>query len=100
MKRSCLICLILPLLFAQTQLRIDSQVSPLPTVIVAQYATCIGLPSCAGIQYAQFKMSDGTTRGPFWLVPTTPGFALDVNWTSIPVTTPAGTAANCSQVKP
>lgn len=89
------------LLHAQTQVSISTQVSPLPSVIVVQYASCTGLPNCSGMQYAQFRMSDGTTRGPFWLIPTDPSFALDVNWTPIPVTAPGTTTAvTCAQVKP
>lgn len=84
----------------QTQVSISNQVSPLPSVIVVQYASCTGLSNCSGMQYAQFKMSDGTTRGPFWLIPTDPSFALDVNWTPIPVTAPGTSGITCAQVKP
>jgi len=84
----------------QTRINFNAQVSPLPSIVVVQYASCTGLPSCAGMQYAQFKMSDGTTRGPFWLIPTDPSFSLNTNWTSIPVTIPGTTAIVCAQVKP
>ncbi len=84
---------------AQTRVSLNSQVSPLPSVVMLQYATCTGLPACSGLQYAQFRMSDGTTRT-FWLVPTPPSFAVDTKWTSIPVTVPSSTSLTCSQVKP
>jgi hypothetical protein len=83
---------------AQTRLNFNAQVSPLPSVVVVQYARC-AIPSCSGLEYALFKMSDGSTRGPFILVPE-PGFTPDVNWTSIPVTIPSGTAVSCAQAKP
>ena len=98
--RPWIVCLILLPLFAQTQVSISNQVSPLPSIVVVQYATCTGIPGCAGMEYAQFKMSDGTTRGPFWLVPATPGFKLNDSWTSIPVTAPGTTGITCAQVKP
>jgi hypothetical protein len=85
---------------AQTRVRFNSQVSPLPSVVMIQYASCTGLASCSGLQYAQFKMSDGTTRGPFWLIPTDPNFTLNTNWTSIPVTIQGSTALTCAQLKP
>jgi hypothetical protein len=84
----------------QTQVSINTQVSPLPSIIVVQYATCTGQPACKGIEYAQFKMSDGSTRGPFWLIPTDPSFSLNTNWTSIPVSAPGTSGITCAQVKP
>lgn len=85
---------------SQTLVNFFTQVSPVPSIVVAQYATCTGLPNCAGMQYAQFKMSDGTTRGLFWLIPTDPSFSLNTNWTSIPVIAPGTTGISCAQVKP
>lgn len=85
---------------AQTKLSLSKQVSPLPSIVVVQYATCTGLPACKGMEYAQFKMSDGSTRGPFWLIPTDPTFALNNNWTAFSVTVPGTSGITCAQVKP
>lgn len=84
-------------LLAQTQVDLNTQVKPLPAVVVTQFASCTGIPSCAGLQFIQLQQN-GVKQG-FWLVPVTSGFTIDSNWSSIPVTVGGG-GISCSQIKP
>lgn len=86
-------------LLAQTQIDLNNQVKPLPSVVVTQLASCTGTPNCAGLQFIQLQQVNGTTQG-FWLVPVTSGFTINSNWTSIPVTVAGGSGVSCSQTKP
>lgn len=85
-------------LLAQTQIDLNTQVKPLPSVVVTQFASCTGIPSCAGLQYIQLQQN-GTLQS-FWLIPAKAGFTLDSNWSAIPVTLPGGSGVSCTQVKP
>ena len=55
---------------------------------------------CAGFQYAQLKMSDGSVNR-YILTPIDSSFTLDSKWTPLPVIVPNdGTMVPCSQTKP
>ena len=91
--------LILLGLLAQTQIDLNTQVKPIPSVVVLQLASCTGIPSCAGLQFIQLQQN-GVKQG-YWLIPAPPGsFSINSNWTTIPVTVGSGGGLSCSQVKP
>lgn len=83
------------------QTRVDSglQVSPRPSIVFAEFKCTTGNPDCI-VGFVRIKFSDGR-ESKLFTVPTDPAFVPGPNWTSIPVTLPAGpTAIPCSQTKP
>jgi hypothetical protein len=95
-------------ILAQTRLDFNTQVSPRPAMIIAEFAYCTASGpgrDCTGLTFVKLKYSNGAFQR-FILTPTSdPEFVPDASWTRVPLTlSPAGasvvTAVPCAQTKP
>lgn len=91
------------ILHGQTQLSLNSQVSPAPSIIIQSWATCVA--PCSGMMLANISVNGVT--GQYMVIPgsfssngTGWGQYNAAQWQSIPVTLPKGTGVTCNQVKP
>jgi hypothetical protein len=78
----------------QTQLSLNTQVSPLPAIVVQSWATCAA--PCTGIMLA--NVSVNRVSGSYFVVPSGP--TVSSQWVSQPVSIAKGTGVTCLQVKP
>ena len=92
------------ILRAQTQLSLNSQVSPAPSqILTSLYQNVYSTPTASGIGllYATLKNTSTGVLTPYVLVPPGTNFVFNAaQWQSIPLSLPKGTGVTCSQVKP
>jgi hypothetical protein len=82
------------ILKGQTQLSLNTQVSPLPAIVVQSWATCVA--PCSGLMLANIQVNG--VSGSYIVMPSGP--TVSSEWVNQPVTIAKGTGVTCLQVKP